>query len=666
MKFLKTPAIFLLIFGALVIGRIHSIISLSAINPDEAQLGANARRILGSGFGFLYSDGTTSGPLNSIPLLWPSALGGLPNLQSGRLTAVFLIALSILFIQKSLTLWAGKTISWLVTALSVLLFSLTKSADFLHYSSELLAVACLTATVLLLVLFIQKEECQSWLVIAVAGLILGAIPYAKLQATPIALMLALIFLTFLRKGSERKVKILTFFISGSVFSIILILPLVTSGNLSLLTTGYFGLARNYVSAPLSLFGALSLADSDPLFRWTTSAIFILLLLALGMQLMKRTNTTKTVDSGTLRNFLIAIAYSASSLVAVATPGREFPHYFILVWPGIMYILASVLKILMTIADQSKFVIILLASSVSFLPFINFQTFQSVSGIFGSSRLAELTQLEPIQENDLWSWATGDKENHMLVWGWMPQWYLLASQDPATRETMNENQIRQSSLQKYFQNRFIKDFNESNPAIIIDAVGGSSFGFTNSNSDGIAESKFLGNEISRRYTVIQSRYTQPTCARTYLRKDISGKKLEEQLTLGTISEIRTSTGNTAGTPSNMFDFSFTEDQCLDYWAPSNTGKDIIVEISFDKPKLVKEVNILQSKNSKFIYGTQYPVQLQLIRSSKYPLVKTSALSRWPNWTQIDIRESEPVTSIRLILKPVRNSVPYINEVQIVAP
>ena len=100
---------FILIFIFLLIFRSNStLLSFENLNPDEAQMIANAINLFYKNFNILEFDGTTSGILNSLILIWPKILNLEITYLTARLTSIFLISLIIFFVFKILYLQTKK------------------------------------------------------------------------------------------------------------------------------------------------------------------------------------------------------------------------------------------------------------------------------------------------------------------------------------------------------------------------------------------------------------------------------------------------------------------------------------------------------------------------------------------------------------------------------
>ena len=114
---------FILIFIFLLIFRSNStLLSFENLNPDEAQMIANAINLFYKNFNILEFDGTTSGILNSLILIWPKILNLEITYLTARLTSIFLISLIIFFVFKILYLQTKKTKISLFLLLPTLIF----------------------------------------------------------------------------------------------------------------------------------------------------------------------------------------------------------------------------------------------------------------------------------------------------------------------------------------------------------------------------------------------------------------------------------------------------------------------------------------------------------------------------------------------------------------
>ena len=86
------------------------LLGYQVLNPDETQMISNAIGISQRGLNFLEFDGTTSGILNSLILVWPELFNLDITFLTSRLTQIFLVAV-IVFSALKITHLQTKKIS---------------------------------------------------------------------------------------------------------------------------------------------------------------------------------------------------------------------------------------------------------------------------------------------------------------------------------------------------------------------------------------------------------------------------------------------------------------------------------------------------------------------------------------------------------------------------
>ena len=106
---------------------------------------------------------------------------------------------------------------------------------------------------------------------------------------------------------------------------------------------------------------------------------------------------------------------------------------------------------------------------------------------------------------------------MLVWGWMPQWYVWSGWSPATRDIITYNEIWPTPLRSYFRDRMMADLRNSPPDYIIDAVALGSFGFIDPAKDGLASFPELAAFVSADYLLLSAASAEGSCPRAFAHK-----------------------------------------------------------------------------------------------------------------------------------------------------
>ena len=141
----------------------------------------------------------------------------------------------------------------------VAFYSLTNAAEFLHYSSELLPVLIITIALFITVCLFYKGVSSNFrymLLLGVLGLLLGSVPFAKIQAFPIALTIATFVLLFLlecRAHGGRRGSLMIYVVAGFFPALLFFFPLVAAGDFHHFWNSYIIWSTLYVKAPLSIY-----------------------------------------------------------------------------------------------------------------------------------------------------------------------------------------------------------------------------------------------------------------------------------------------------------------------------------------------------------------------------------------------------------------------------
>ena len=158
-------------------------------NPDESQLIAGAITLRHDPVFWRSVDGVTAGPLDYYPLL-PAAWGdGVASYAIARLIGLATVFGTIVFAGETLALLFGLTVARAAVVPALAFHALTTHPDFAHYSTELMPALLLAAAGWLMVRQDRRPApTRLWLI----ALLLGATPWAKPQAFPLAGLLWLL------------------------------------------------------------------------------------------------------------------------------------------------------------------------------------------------------------------------------------------------------------------------------------------------------------------------------------------------------------------------------------------------------------------------------------------------------------------------------------------
>ena len=183
--------------GLLVYCRLPVLLFNQELNPDESQVIASAITLQIDPVHWRLTDGATSGPLNAYALALPGWLGPSINYMVARLVGLCLLIGTLLSFFSTVKQWLGTSVARLALLPVVTLLSFTQFNDYVHFSSEHVPLFLLSMTWWLLARFRQKPSAGGLYAI---GLVAGMVPFAKLQAVPLALVTVVMAVTLSRKS----------------------------------------------------------------------------------------------------------------------------------------------------------------------------------------------------------------------------------------------------------------------------------------------------------------------------------------------------------------------------------------------------------------------------------------------------------------------------------
>ena len=148
------------------------------LNPDEGAFIACAMKARFDWIPWRGFDAGSSGPLNCDILALPALFGAHMGFFSARVTGLCLIAGAICTLYYTVKWIYGAGVARLSIVPPVLLFAFTKTADFVHYSSEHLSIFLTTAALAAAAYLARGMGSKGSRLIAcvIGGLCLGSTP----------------------------------------------------------------------------------------------------------------------------------------------------------------------------------------------------------------------------------------------------------------------------------------------------------------------------------------------------------------------------------------------------------------------------------------------------------------------------------------------------------
>ena len=663
--------LFLCFFLLLAAGRWDALAYPIPLNPDEAQMAANAMRIREFGIGWGAVDGTTSGPLNSLVLAWPYLFGGDVTFSTTRLTALVLLGATVIFVYCSIASIRGRLVATLLSLSLAAFYAFTRMPDFLQYASEILPISLLVFANFLLVdlyLLPALAEPQHARLVAL-GVAIGAVPFAKLQAAPIAAVeCACVLLVLGRPDRPHRTRRLSAFALGCLLPAAAWLgPLALTGGLSDFFKGYIVAALihlNHGADGITRGAVLELVLEDP-----TLISLLYLLGASGLfSALYRDRVTESRHEHALVLTLHALLLVAVALFAVLIRGKAFYHYLLFLPPFLVLVVgywayAPNRSIRYLASFAVSYAIACLAVGLILLA-TDFGGEKSPDRFYFKYRV-------PVQSSFEWNtphilrWLAGP-DDRLLVWGWMPGWYVWSGLPPATRESITQMQIYPTPMRDYYRQRLMDDFAVSRPDFVMDAVAGKSFGVT----DWLQGGSGISSDASL-YSVVQADFEEVAdghppgneCAGFYVRRE---RLAQARRSLVEFARIAASARKTA--PSNVYseanvaDNRVTEDACTDYWLLPE-GKLGELNIDFVRREPVRRVLILNTGGGILRDRATKSLRLDLLDRGMVTYSTEVTLRPHPRWTEVVLDRPRAADALRLEILSYAGLGAGLNEVKV---
>lgn len=584
------------------------------LNPDEAQMIANAMKFAVDPVPWRSVDTTSSGPLNSMVLMWPYLIGQDVTFATARLTAVGLISGAWLFIYGALK-GVPPVARIGAAAIMMMLLIATGSPDFLHYSSERLSIFLLCAPI-----FLMITQRSTWS-FALTGLALGCVPFAKLQAAPIAFALGAAVVAAAWFGqSDHVKKAAAAIVAGCAPTALIVALMSVAGDLHELWDSYLGWAITFMSSRGAVPNPARIMQTDPGFTpYFAGALVIVFVGAV--------TCWRSIVAGPRQIWAIGIGalFFIMSLGALLSARAIFAHYLLLMIAPLAFLCGVVWSSLKTKRNR-------LVCATTFSVVL---TIVCVGSLFGPRfvviGLAQATS--PFERHRLFSWVPVHSGG-LLVWGWAPELHVYSGIPPATHDTQSWNQTHPSSRLNYFRARLMDDLSRSPPAIIVDAAAPGAFYYTSPERYGILTFPALASAVEKGFTRISAPGTD--CPRTYVRTD-----LLSQVHFAKVKSISASAyltyGNDSFLPQFVDDFNIYEN-CRDRWLLPDQRPGHI-DLVFTHDDVVLGIHVLNTRNGTNPTRASLDGDIILFNKEHPVFTERVVFQAYPNWTMVPVPHVE---------------------------
>ncbi|KAA0990746.1 hypothetical protein [Dyadobacter aurulentus] len=477
----------------LFVMRLPVIVFNRELNPDESQMLSHAITLFQDPVYWRSVDGTTIGPLDIYWLVIPRLFGFEINYTSGRFMGLISSAGALLFLFFALKNWFGEKVARISWLAPLFLLSFTQEVDFVHYSSEQIPVLLLAICVWFLSRLTgnlgQIRWNAYWL-----GFVAGAIPFAKLQAVPQALILVLggLFYCYqFLKSRNGYLPTLTLLLGGITFPLLALIWMLAFGvfqdmiDFYLLGNAVYADGKGFLEIPAQFHTIFRLAPDFEVFTYVLIVPIILGVIQIfGPVVRKSSNLT-------LRFILLFSVLG--SIYAVTKSGNDFIHYLnfcIIPWTMLA---AFGLKPIEKWALSIPVALLVWFAAVDGVGYLRERRLNN----FDSVHARTLAQSPVVQELNKYR----KEKDYMVVWGWQCTYYVEAQLAEGTAENHTERSIFDLPVREIYRKRFMSDLARTRPAFILDAVGKNSFWVQDKKTQGIGSYPALIKYVSDNYKYI---------------------------------------------------------------------------------------------------------------------------------------------------------------------
>lgn len=453
-------------------------------NPDESQFIAEALTLRHDPLFWRSVDGTTHGPLDVYPLIMAGSLGLNFSYSGARVLGTFLLFVALFGCYRAARVLVGEVLARLAVIPPLCFFAFTSNGEFLQYSSEHVPVALLLLGFWLLMRGRQRDPARehpmiSW---AIAGLLLGAVPLAKLQAAPVAaaLLLGAVVADWFTPEVSRKFRAqrLLLLLGSAAFPTLFFAVVVWIGGvathawLSYITHNldYTATDRQHTLGQM-VEQLHAFARMDTSFYVFASGCIA----ALAMMFVAAT----LGGAAAWRAMSWPLIFAGISLVVTLLPGRLFPHYLIFLPIPLALVIVVFFRIgwdgLSKVANRRIAITSLLLAFVgtTIAPQIYFRA-DSPHPYLGPPHAQPLSATDPVARAIRRHAAEGEA---LGLWGWGCRYYVYTQMRQATREAHTYQEIMPSRLRDYYRARYLRDLTRHSPPVFVDTVGVGQFGFS---------------------------------------------------------------------------------------------------------------------------------------------------------------------------------------------
>lgn len=440
----------------LILFRLPVVVFNQVLNPDENLFIVGAMTLVQDPIYWESVDGCTSGPFNFYIITFFCQVFNQPyDYISARIIGILLMAGSIIFSFAALQKFFSTAIAFSSIFPALAFLSTTRNFDFVHFSSEHLPIFLLSIMAFLYATVLNQVNVKSSSVFML-GLVAGIIIFTKLQAIPIAffLTLAAYWLIF-SKTNKVFIKQTYWLTIGGLFVPLCLIIMAFCFNFADKIWIYYVKNNLSYGNDTNIFNTIyqSLFDDVNIF---IRIIAILVVVILVYQLLIKKQFRPNSQS------VFIVVFVVSSVLAVYKTGFIFHHYLLfLIFPAV-FLYAFFLQDLLNLSRRFWSVGVLsLVAIFSLSSAINYP----IQNHFVTTHTQRLLPIS-LSGHQIIKYSKPNEP--LVVWGDAGILYLETKRRQGIRWSNSHWGMYSDSLQKIFQQEFIKEFKQEPFPVFIDA------------------------------------------------------------------------------------------------------------------------------------------------------------------------------------------------------
>lgn len=452
-----------LVVLAFLCSRIPAISDPTELNVDESMSLAQVLRYTDDWVPWRAADSTSSGPVGSWYLM-PFFAAGLPYGYSGvHVVAALTWAATLCGLFMACARWYGTAAAAGAALIAGAWLGLQQGDDFVHYSSETVPVLLISAA-----LWLGSRGGRP---VYPAAFLLGLVPWAKLQAAPIAAVAGLWLVAEVALGrrlfgastGETNLGLRSLRLrNATMVCVAACLPTAFFVLLLWKTDTLGDFYASYIRGNLEYGGAMEVSGMLQRFgRMLTTGLgpWVLGVIAAASIALAISGSVAR-----LRSLALPAAVLAAALFSILRSPYSFPHYQLLLVPPLALTTAAILATLADLRGDEKLCIRVAGVAAGF-------TLLGGLGLAADQvriRLAKPDQAS--EEQQVVTWIRGElrAEGSIAIWGWKPGIFVADRRPSATRHAIAHFLFSNSEPAAQLRRSFMADIQSAPPEIVLDS------------------------------------------------------------------------------------------------------------------------------------------------------------------------------------------------------